>query len=77
MSTHGPWLLKLEVTSPAVVEPTVMALAADAGDTEHASLASLPAATTTLTPAATAFSTASFSAADDGPPSDIKMTAVQ
>merc|ERR1719296_719658 len=49
-----PWLLKDERASLLVVEPTVMAAAAKAGEKLHASLLLLPAATTTTTPASVA-----------------------
>ena len=43
-----------------VVDPTVSALAAEAGEAVQASVLELPAATTTLMPSATARSTASL-----------------
>lgn len=49
-STHVPQLLKLERLSDEVVDPTVTACAADAGDLLHASPLLLPAATDTTTP---------------------------
>lgn len=49
-STQGPKLEKLEKLSDIVVEPTVIASAAAAGEEEHASCRLLPAATTTLIP---------------------------
>eukprot|EP00966_Prymnesium_polylepis_P169503 3919163-Prymnesium_polylepis.1 len=73
-STHEPVFEKLERVSDGVVEPTVIALTADAGDDWHASVASLPAATTMLMPAACACSTTLFSSATYGPPSDMDMT---
>jgi hypothetical protein len=55
ISTQVPKLEKLERASDRVVEPTVRAAPADAGDLVHASVFSLPAATTIRTPAVTAF----------------------
>ena len=63
-STHDPKFEKLATQSPEFVAPTVMACGAEAGDERQASSASLPAATTTLTPAACAASTALFSACE-------------
>ena len=57
-STHDPQLLKLDFSSFIVVEPTVMAEAAEAGEYEHASSLVFPAATTTTTPFDTASATA-------------------
>ena len=48
-STHGPRLEKPERPSEKVVEPTVNACGAEAGDSAHASDASLPAAATVTT----------------------------
>jgi hypothetical protein len=58
MSTQLPQLLKLDLSSALVVEPTVIAFGTNAGVLVQASVFSLPAATTTTTPAATAASTA-------------------
>ena len=55
-----PQLLKLDLTSSIVVDPTVMAEVADAGEYEHASWLSFPAATTMTTPALTALATAAL-----------------
>jgi len=55
-------LLKEERLSEDVVDPTVMAEGTNAGENPHASLFSFPAATTTVTPALTAVSTAVFMA---------------
>lgn len=61
-SRQGPTLLKPDLLSSAAVEPTVMALGTCAGLDPHAfqSGPELPAATTTITPAATALLTASL-----------------
>jgi hypothetical protein len=68
MSTHLPWLEKMDGTSSNVVAPTVIALGADAGDLVHASVDSFPAATTTVIPAFVNRKIASLRAADAGPP---------
>lgn len=68
---------KLATWSAAVVAPTVMARAAEAGELKQASSASLPAAATTTTPAACAAATALFSDREKPPPSDIEMTAFE
>jgi hypothetical protein len=49
-------LLKPDIVSELVVEPTVMAFGVNAGLKLHASLLLLPAATTTTTPASVAAS---------------------
>jgi len=74
ISTHGPQLEKVERESLLVVEPTVRASTALAGELKHASALSLPAATTTTTFAAWARATASFSIDERGPPRDIEIT---
>jgi len=51
-----------ERESVEVVDPTVMAFGTKAGEKRQASLLLLPPATTTVTPAFTAASTASFMA---------------
>jgi hypothetical protein len=59
-----------------VVAPTVMALGVLAGDWVHASAPRLlPAATTTVTPAAVRSAAASLSAAEREPPRDSDATA--
>jgi hypothetical protein len=68
MSRHDPKFEKLDRWSDEVVAPTVIAEGADAGERRHASTLSLPAATTTEIPSATARSTASFSDGDWAPP---------
>jgi hypothetical protein len=60
-SRHDPKFEKLERASADVVEPTVIAAAARAGDVVHASVLLLPAATTTATPLATSVATAESS----------------
>jgi hypothetical protein len=52
MSTHVPLFEKPLLRSALVVEPTVTARGAEAGEYWHASPESLPAATTTFSPAA-------------------------
>jgi len=76
MSTHVPWLLKLDMPSCEVVAPTVIALGARAGDDRQASSASFPAATTTSTPASCAAATAASSLCDTPPPRESEITAV-
>jgi len=74
MSTHLPWLEKLDIVSVCVVEPTVMAAGAPAGLYWQASSESLPAATTTTTFASVARSIKLDSACETpGPPRDIEM----
>lgn len=75
MSTHEPWLEKEDLASLLVVDPTVMASGADAGLLLQASPLSLPAATTTTTPASWAARTARLTASERPPPRDIEMTA--
>jgi hypothetical protein len=53
-------LLKPDLLSELVVEPTVMALGTYAGENPHESEFELPAATTTITPFAVAVSMAFF-----------------
>jgi len=52
-------LLKEDLASELVVDPTVMALGTNAGEKLHESELSFPPATTTVTPPFTAASTAS------------------
>jgi len=52
-------LLKEDLASKLVVDPTVMALGTNAGEKSHASALEFPPATTTVTPEFTATSTAS------------------
>ena len=68
ISTHVPKLEYEARESIAVVAPTVMAFTADAGDLVHALVRSFPAATTTVIPALTSLSTASFKELDLLPP---------
>jgi hypothetical protein len=68
MSTQVPKLEYVARASDGVVAPTVMAFMADAGDLVHALVRSFPAATTTVIPALTSLSTASFTALDLPPP---------
>ena len=63
-----------ERASCSVVAPTVNALAAEAGLERQASPLSLPAATTSVTPASNMASAAAFEAAEKPPPSDIDAT---
>ena len=49
-SRHGPTFEKDDTRSRLVVEPTVIASGAEAGDREHASVAELPEETMQLTP---------------------------
>lgn len=74
-STHGPTLLKEESRSSLSIDATVIASGAEAGETKQALEASLPAATTTLTPVACSVATAWFSAMERPPPSDMATTA--
>ena len=74
MSMHGPVLENDDLWSVMVVEPTVMAEGAEAGDLLHASPPSLPAATTTTTPALVALSMAAFVEVERLPPSDMDST---
>lgn len=62
---------KLLLVSTRAIDPTVNADGADAGDLEIALTFSLPAATTTIMPAALARSTALFSVELLDPPSDM------
>lgn len=55
-------------TSLRLVDPTVMAVGSDAGETLQASLLELPLAVTTTTPAATAACTELLSASENSPP---------
>ena len=68
ISTQVPKFVYDAFKSPSSVAPTVIALVADAGDLVHASVRSLPAATTTVIPSLTRRSIASLSASDFGPP---------
>ena len=63
-ATHGPKLEKLAKPSLMSVAPTTIALGALDGDAEHASALLLPAATTNVTPAATALAMLWLSAAE-------------
>ena len=67
-STQVPKFEKDERASVLVVEPTVSALAARAGETLHAFWFSFPAATAYVTPAATELLTEVSSADDAQPP---------
>ncbi len=67
-STHIPLLLNEDLASVIVVEPTVMAEAAEAGEYLQASLLLFPAATTITTPFDTASFTAELSASLLPPP---------
>lgn len=60
--------------SELVVEPTVMAAAAPAGESLHASELLFPAATTTVAPCCTAEATAAFRAVEAPPPKLMLMT---
>lgn len=62
MSTQWPSLEKYERASLEVVDPTVTASPAEAGEYLHASSLELPAATTTSTLDACALATALFTA---------------
>lgn len=76
MSTQLPKLEKEERASREVVAPMVIALGTKAGENPQASLLSFPAATTTVTPAFTAASVASFMACSvPGPPKLMLATA--
>lgn len=69
-------LLKLASESRSVLAPTVMDEGAEDGDIVQASAPRLlPAAVTTVIPAATISSTASFKLAALGPTRDMLMTA--
>lgn len=57
-STQGPTLLKDDLSSVLVVDPTVMADGSEAGEVPQASVFSFPAETTMTTPALTALATA-------------------
>lgn len=57
-STQDPKLLKPDLLSLLVVDPTVMADGSEAGEYLHASVLSFPAETTMTTPALTALATA-------------------
>mmetsp|Transcript_7196 Transcript_7196/g.18880 ORF Transcript_7196/g.18880 Transcript_7196/m.18880 type:complete len:206 (+) Transcript_7196:309-926(+) len=74
-STQLPWLEKDDLASEDVVDPTVIASGADAGDVLQASPSSLPAAATTMTPASYAALTARFWESERPPPRDMEMTA--
>jgi hypothetical protein len=67
-------LEKLDGPSELVVDPTVMADPALAGDLLQASVLSFPAATTIVMPAATALLTARFKELEKPPPRDILAT---
>jgi hypothetical protein len=60
MSTHVPKLESSARESSSAVEPTVIALSAEAGECEQAVVFEFPPATTMTTPAATAAFTASL-----------------
>ena len=62
ISTQVPKLEKLDKWSELVVEPTVMARGAEAGEDWHASPESFPAAATTLIPASCSLLTTLFPA---------------
>ena len=64
MSTQLPQLEKEERASLEVVEPTVSAFGAEAGEAEQASAFELPAATAKVIPSAIAFCVAVLSAAE-------------
>jgi len=74
MSTQLPVLLKYERASDEVVAPTVIAAGAEAGEYEHASSSSFPAATTTVMPALRIAVTAALSDVEKLPPIDIDAT---
>ena len=74
MVTHSPKQEKLDRWSASVVDPTVMAVKAPAGDKLQASSLLLPAATETGIPAAVIRSMAWSTVAEDGPPIDIEAT---
>src|SRR5688500_19416334 len=75
MSTHDPQFENDDFASLIVVEPTVIAEAARAGDRVHASVFSLPAATTNVTPSAVAVPAAPPLPTDAGPPALLFTTA--
>src|SRR5919112_84617 len=75
-STQRPQFEKGAHQSLTVDAATVKALGAAAGEYEHASSVSFPAATATKTPEATRFSTAVLSAGETkAPPNDMFATA--
>jgi hypothetical protein len=76
MSMHDPKLEYDALASFVAVAPTVMALAAEAGDTPQASTFEFPAATATMTPPATALFTAKLRASLRLPPRLMLMTAL-
>ena len=73
MPTREPKLEKDERTSSEVTEPTVMAFGVKAGEYEPASALLSPAATTTITPALTAPSTACLKACRVPAPPKLKL----
>ena len=75
MSTHSPKLENDERVSLVVVEPTVIALGAAAGENPHASAVLFPAATTTLIPSSTARCTAASKIPLSPPPKLMFRTA--
>lgn len=74
MSTPTPKLLNDAIVSVIVLAPTVITAGARAGLDVLASADSLPAATTTWTPAVTAAVTALSSARETPPPRDMLIT---
>lgn len=74
MSTHGPKLEKVASVSLMFEAATVIAADAEAGDVKQASACSLPAATTTVTPASCTACTALFTASEKPPPRDMTTT---
>ena len=75
MSTQVPKFENDERASVVVVDPTVIALGARAGEKLHALALLLPAATAYVTPSATEFATAVSSADDALPPRLMLATA--
>ena len=75
MSTHEPRFENAENESPLAEAATVIAAGSRAGEDEHASEASFPAATATGMPASVARRTASSTAADVPPPRLMLITA--
>mmetsp|Transcript_29117 Transcript_29117/g.66912 ORF Transcript_29117/g.66912 Transcript_29117/m.66912 type:complete len:149 (-) Transcript_29117:180-626(-) len=73
-STHEPWFEKDDRASEEVVDPTVIASGAEAGELKHAFSLSFPAATTTDTPAACAAATAALTDEEAPPPRDMEIT---
>ena len=74
-STQDPRFEKLETESELVVDPTVMAFGAEAGERVQALVLSLPAATTMVTPSSIARWTATFTVEFCGPPRLMLATA--